>query len=420
MSPLYLKNVRHLDWNTCAIRAGHLRVDPGPRGGIEHVDAVPGGAEAIECGGKLVTKSFAVGHHHIYSALARGMPPPPRVPTSFVEILELVWWRLDKALDTDMIRASAIAAGIDAARAGSTFIIDHHASPNAAANSLHVIAEALDEIGLSHLLCYELSDRDGPTSLAAGLDETHSFLENRQGLVGLHASFTVSDSLLDKAMEIARGTGTGLHVHVAEAESDQEHCMATYGKRCIERFAEAGALALPKTILAHCIHLNDSERALIAGSNAWVSQQAESNANNAVGTLDAGGFPDRVFIGTDGMHGDCLAAARAAYLAAQSHDAPSPVETYERLRRVHHYLAENDFEGDGENNLVVLDYDPPTPVTPDNWPAHVMYGLNRSHVSKVISDGRVVVDGGRCALIDEEKALAFAREQAARLWKKLR
>lgn len=419
MSPLYLTNARFIDWNTCAIRDGHFHVTPGSQGGLATVHEIPAGAETIDCTGKLVTKSFAVGHHHIYSALARGMPGPPRVPTSFVEILELIWWRLDKTLDADMIRASAMAAGIEAARAGSTFIIDHHASPHAAPRSLHIIGEALDEIGLSHLLCYELSDRDGPDSLADGLEETRSYLESRQGLVGLHASFTVSDSLLEEAMKIARENDSGLHVHVAEAESDQEHCVATYGKRCIERFADAGALALPKTILAHCIHLNDSERATIANSRAWVAQQAESNANNAVGTLDAAGFPERVFIGTDGMHGDCLAAARSAYLAAQSHDAPSPADAYKRLRRVHEYLDSNGFEGDADNNLVVLDYDPPTPVTPENWPAHVMYGLNRSHVSKVISDGRVIVDDGRCVLIDESDVLGSTREQAARLWKKL-
>jgi len=417
--PLFLTNARLLDWETLEVGAGTLRVEPGADGGIAWVDGVAAGGETLDCGGKLVTKSFAVAHHHIYSALARGMPSPPRAPTSFVEILELIWWRLDKALDSEMIRASALAAGIDAAKAGTTLVIDHHASPNAAGESLHNIAEALDSIGLSHVLCYELSDRDGPKSRDAGLRETESYLKRRQGLVGLHASFTVSDELLETAVGLAHDLGSGVHVHVAEAASDEEHCREHHGCSCVERFGRAGALDLPKTILAHCIHLDGDERALLGASTAWVSQQAESNLNNAVGTLDPTGFADKVMIGTDGMHGDCLAATRVAYLAGQSLDAPSPAEAHARLRRVHRYLASNRFEGDGANNLVVLDYDPPTPITTDNWPGHVVYGLTRDHVSSVISDGRVIVRDGRCTRIDEDEALAFAREQARRLWQKL-
>jgi cytosine/adenosine deaminase-related metal-dependent hydrolase len=298
-------------------------------------------------------------------------------------------------------------------------IIDHHASPNAAGDSLHIIAEALESIGLSHLLCYELSDRDGAERLERGLEETDRYLSSHQGLVGLHASFTVSDALLGRAMGLAERHGTGLHVHVAEAESDQVHAMEHFTKRCVHRFADVGALELPQTILAHCIHLDDAERAVIRGSKAWVAQQSESNQNNGVGTLDGSGFSDRVFIGTDGMHGDCLAAARAAYLASQGVDSLSPTAAHDRLRRVHRYISENGFTGDSANNLVVLDYQSPTPITAQNWAAHVMYGLTRSHVETVISDGRVVVRDGACTLIDEDAVLGEAREQARRLWEQL-
>ncbi|MBZ0172746.1 MAG: amidohydrolase family protein, partial [Phycisphaerales bacterium] len=241
-------------------------------------------------------------------------------------------------------------------------------------------------------------------------------LASHQGLVGLHASFTVSDELLDKAISLAADNDTGVHVHVAEAESDQRHCLETHGVRCVHRFARAGVLDLPHTILAHCIHLDESERAVLGDSRAWVSQQVESNLNNGVGIPDARGFEDRVFLGTDGMNGDCLAAVRASYLAGQSVDAPSPMQVYRRLRRVHDYLESNSFTGDGENNLVILDYHPPTPVTSENWPAHVVYALNRSHIDTVISDGRVIILGGRSTLVDEQEIMETAREQAVRLW----
>jgi cytosine/adenosine deaminase-related metal-dependent hydrolase len=416
---IYITNAEYLDSQTLDLKRTAISVHEGIGQGIDLLDEVPKGQPAIDCSGRIVTKSFVVGHHHIYSALARGMPSPAVGPTSFVEILEKIWWRLDKALDPDMIRASALAAGIDAARAGTTFIIDHHASPNAATDSLHIIADALESVGLSHLLCYELSDRDGPERLEQGLAETDRYLGTHQGLVGLHASFTVSDELLSRAMELAHTHQTGIHVHVAEAMSDQDHCLANHSKRCAQRFADASALDLPQTILAHCIHLDAEERRLIRESSAWVAQQSESNQNNAVGTLDAREFPDRVFIGTDGMHGDPLAATRATYLASQSADGLSPLAAYKRLRSVHEYLAQNSFKGDAANNLVILDYQSPTPITPSNWPAHVMYGLNRSHVETVISNGRIIVRDRRCVLVDEDALLAEARHQAQRLWDRL-
>jgi len=417
--PIYLTNADYLDAESFAITRTAIRIDEGVGGGIELIDRVPEGVEAVDCAGRIVTRSFVVGHHHIYSALARGMPVPKSPPTNFVEILEKVWWRLDKALDADMIRASALAAGVDAALSGTTFIIDHHASPNAAADSLHIIADALDSIGLSHLLCYELSDRDGPERLEQGFSETQRYLENHQGLVGLHASFTVSDDLLERAIDLACAHNTGLHVHVAEAESDQVDCLARHGKRCVGRFADAGALDRPQTILAHCIHLDSEERNLIRQSRAWVAQQAESNLNNAVGTLDASAFANRVFLGTDGMHGNMLATTRATYLASQSGEGICPHEAYQRLRRVHAYLESSGFSGDSGNNLVVLDYTPPTPITPENWPAHVVYGLNRSHVESVVSDGRWIVRDRRCTLVDETTILEEARQQAERLWDRL-
>lgn len=416
---LYLANVRYLDHRTGTMTPGELRVERGAGGAVTLVDAIPDGAERIDCGGRLVTHSFVVAHHHLYSSLARGMPPPTEPPISFVQILERVWWRLDKALDREMIRACALVGGLDAALSGTTMVIDHHASPNAAGQSLHIIAGALEEIGLSHLLCYELSDRDGPERLEEGFEETRQYLAEHQGLVGLHASFTVSDRLLARAVELAQASGTGVHVHVAEAPSDQEDCLARFGVRCVERFARAGVLEMPASILAHCIHLDGRERELIRDGRAWVSQQSQSNQNNAVGALDGRAFEDSVMIGTDGMGGDCLAATRASFLAAQAVGGLSPAGAYRRLRRVHEYVARNGLAGDGANNLVVLGYDEPTPITDANWPAHVVYGLDRSHVHTVISDGRVIVRDGRSTLVDEAQIAAYGREQAARLWARL-
>ncbi|TBR22451.1 amidohydrolase, partial [bacterium] len=356
---------------------------------------------------------------HLYSALACGMPPPPRAPKDFPDMLRLVWWNLDRSLDAGLVRACALAGAVSAAKAGATFIVDHHSSPRAARGSLAVIAEALDEVGLGHLLCLELSDRDGPAARDAGLRETGRHLAKRQGLVGLHASFTVSDSLLRRAVALARDHGTGLHVHVAEAPEDEEHCLRRHGRRVLERFSAAGALDCPKTLLAHGLHLDAAERRLLRESPAWLVQNPESNRHNGVGELDAAGLGERVLLGTDGMHGDMLASVRAAYHAGCAAGGMAPLDAYRRLRRAHDYLSSNGFAGDGPNNLVVLDYRPPTPFGPDNWAAHVVYGLGAAHVESVVSSGRLIVEERRLKTVDEDKVVAAARKEALRLWRRL-
>jgi len=416
---LYLRNATFVDWRTLRMRRGHLAVEPGPAGAVRFTARVPRGARALDCSGRLVTKSFVIAHHHLYSALALGMPFPARVPRTFVETLQLIWWNLDRALDTDMIRASALAGGIEAAKCGATFIIDHHSSPNAVRGSLDVIAAALDEIGLSHLLCVELSDRDGADRLNAGMQETGRYLQRRQGLVGLHASFTVSDALLDRAVAMARQHDTGIHVHVAEAASDEAHALRRHGKRVLERFASAGALRSPKTLLAHGLHLDRKERGLFRRSAAWLVQSPQSNQNNGVGDFDRTGLGPRTLLGTDGMHGDMLDSTRAAYFAARARGGMAPLDAYRQLRRAHEYLSQNEFAGDGSNNLVVLDYAPATPVAPRNLAAHFLYGLGRAHVESVISRGRLIVRGRRMVTVNEDKVRQFTRKQAERLWRRL-
>ena len=416
---IYLKNVTYIDWQSLAFKTGHLRVEEGPGGTVEWVASCL--SDAVDCEGKLVTKSFACGHHHIYSALARGMPPPEKKPVNFYEILKYIWWHLDKRLDLDMIRASALVSALYCAKNGVTFVIDHHASPFSVEDSLETIAQAFDEVGVGHLLCYELSDRDGPESREAGLKETEQYLQTRQGLVGLHASFTVGDDLLKRAVDLAVSNDSGVHIHVAEDLIDEEFTLNKYGYRVLPRLQEAGALDFSKTILAHCIHLHDEERAILAASNAYVVQNVESNINNEVGTFTAQDIPpERIMLGTDGMHSDMIRSAQWTYFHCKALDTLDLMAAYRRCRNVHHYLQSNNYKGDGENNLVILDYDAPTPVHQDNWLGHFFYGLNAAHVRHVIAEGRWLVKDRKVLTVDEASILALAKTQAQRLWEKLR
>lgn len=423
---LYLKNATFIDWQNFEIKNTHLSIEEGPTNSFSFTETIPSADtlsahdRVLDCTGKLVTKFFGCGHHHIYSTLARGMPAPSKIPTNFTEVLQYVWWHIDKRLDLEMIEASALASALYCAKNGVTFIIDHHASPFAIKDSLSTIAKAFDRVGISHMLCYEISDRDGQGPREEGLAETDRFLAaGHQGHVGLHASFTVGDELLTQAVELARKHDTGLHVHVAEDLADQDDAIGRYGQRVIERFRDAGALELSKSIFGHCIHLSDNEKKLLGDSNLWVVQNVESNQNNNVGVAGYGDLTANMMLGTDGMHCDMLRSAKAAFLVGQATEGIGFDGIYERFRNVHRYIREFGGKGDGDNNLVVLNYDAPTDLTADNFLGHFVYGLDARHVESVISRGRVIVEQGRVTTVDEDEVLRFAREMGRKLWEKM-
>lgn len=421
---IYLRDADYVDWQMLSFRNGHYMVQQGPGVGISPIETIPAdlkpGDQVIDCSGKLVTRSFGCGHHHIYSSFARGMPAPAKSPQNFPEILQYIWWNLDKNLDLDMIRASALASAIYCAKNGVTFVIDHHASPFAVENSLTAIREAFETVGISHLLCYEMSDRDGEEIREKGLAESEAYLaEGNQGLVGLHASFTVGDTLLAKAVDLASKYNTGIHLHVAEDVSDQQHCLDTYGKRVISRLQETGILNNARTILAHCLHLDEEEREHLSAGDAWVVQNVESNLNNNVGLTDYRYLEDRMMLGTDGMHSDMLRSAKAAFFVGQGTESIGFAEIYRRFRGVHRYLSNGSFNGDGENNLVILDYNPPTDIHADNFLGHFVFGIESMHVESVIANGHLIVKERQLLTVNEAEILASARKLGAALWKKL-
>ena len=423
---LYLKDAQFIDYQSLAITHTNLAVESGPAGSINLAATIPGtgaltaGDRIIDCQGKFVTKSFGCGHHHIYSTLARGMPAPRNIPTNFSEILEYVWWNIDKRLDLEMIEASALASAIYCAKSGVTFCIDHHASPFAIEGSLATIAKAFDRVGIAHMLCYEMSDRDGTEIREKGLAETDTFLASgRAGHVGLHASFTVGEKLLADAVALAKKHQTGLHIHVAEDNADQDHCQTNFGKRVVERLSDAGALALNKSILGHCIHLSEHERELLQKSGVWVVQNVESNQNNNVGLGSYGDLKDQMMLGTDGMHCDMLRSAKAAFLSGQATEGIGFDTIYDRFRNVHRYIQSTGTPGDTDNNLVILDYDPPTDLTQDNFLGHFVYGIDTRHVASVIAQGRVIVEDRKITTVDERQVLTHAREMGRKLWSKL-
>jgi len=334
------------------------------------------------------TPGLVCAHHHLYSALARGMPPPPRAPTTFREILELVWWRLDKALDLEMIRWSAKLGALEALERGTTAIIDHHASPNAIDGSLSVIAEACQEVGVRVSTCYEVSERNGIDEARAGLDENERFLRSGgRGYVGAHACFTLSDDTLERLTALAAGLDVGVHIHVAEAPED------------IASGARLQAHAKDDWLLAHAVHLDRDLPGTIA-------HNPFSNMNNSVGYQPPSRWPNRVVLGTDGVGGDMIDAFRFAYARAREADATfSPETAWAWLESGWALFPE------AQKDVVSWSYDPMEP-----W--HLAFTPGVRPV-KVVIDGETVLANGAPTRVDAEEIRAKAAEQQARLFEAL-
>lgn len=260
---------------------------------------------------------FVNAHTHLYSGLAPlGMPAPLETPRTFVEILERVWWRLDRALDEASLRAAARYYVLSARRAGTAVLVDHHESPGFIEGSLEVLADACSEFGVAALLCYGATERNGGREEARrGLAECRRFiLSNRRpgiaGLVGLHASFTVSDATIREAGGLCRELGTVLHVHVAEDRADVEDARQRGYAGPLERLIACGGLPAG-SILAHGVHLSADQVRAARDAGCWLVQNPRSNRNNRVGYPHALRYSDRVALGTDGFVSDMPVEAAA-------------------------------------------------------------------------------------------------------------
>ena len=337
-----------------------------------------------------VTPGLVCAHHHLYSTLARGMPAPPRTPRDFAEILELVWWRLDTALDLEMIRWSAMLGALEALEHGTTAIVDHHESPSAIEGSLTVIAEACAEVGVRVVCAYGVTDRHGPDGAARGLAENERFLsEGGRGLVGIHAAFTCSDETLRAAADLAGRMGVGVHIHVCEGTIDDGAP------------ARLHDLTADDWVLAHAVHLPDG-----SGLRGTIVHNPRSNLNNGVGYARPARFPNPVALGSDGIGAAMLEEFDLAYALRRAEDVTAePGEAWQWLETGWDLVPE------ARQDEVTWGYEPMDP-----W--HVAFTPAIRPIRAVVG-GDVVLDEGIATRVDPAEVRAKAAEQARRLHARL-
>ena len=339
---------------------------------------------------RSVTGGLVCAHHHLYSSLARGMPPPPKTPANFLDVLENVWWRLDRALDLEILEWSAKLGALEALEAGCTAIIDHHESPNAIEGSLSVIADACAEVGVRVSTCYGITDRHGPEGAARGLAENDRYLgEGGRGMVGVHASFTCTDDSLAAAAELATKHGVGVHIHVAEGVDD------------LGAERRLAGLTTDDWLLIHGVHLPDDH-----GLSGTIVHNPRSNMNNAVGYARPARFSNAVALGSDGIGADMFAEFQLAFVAQRADDIDAtPDDAWSWLQTGH------DLMPDAADDRVTWSYEPI-----DAW--HLAYTPTVRAID-VDVDGEPALRDGIATRVDADEVRAKAREQAARLHARL-
>lgn len=382
------------------------------------------GEELVDLGGLWLMPGLVVAHHHLYSALATGMPVPPGQPSSFADMLARVWWRLDSALDLEAVGISAEVGGLAALRAGVTTIVDHHASPGAITGSLEAIDGALGGLGLRRVLCYEVTDRGGPSRAAAGLAAHEGLLaaprDGWRGVkLGLHASFTLSDQTIAAAGALARGAGVGVHVHAAEAPED-------LARGCpVARLDRLGAL-LPGSVLAHGVHLSPVALRRADEAGCWMTHQPRSNMNNGVGHAPIQHFPERTALGTDGIGADLFAEMQAGFFRAnEAGSGWTPARWCAALAGGARLAGESLGVPLGRlrvgcaADLVALDPCPGPPLRPDNLPAALLFRMSAAQVRHVWTAGIPRLWERQPLGLDALELDQRAQQAAARVWARM-
>lgn len=395
-------------------------------------------AEVIDAKGGLIMPGLINTHNHIYSAMARGLAIDGYNPNGFLDILDGLWWNIDRHLTLEQTKQSAIATYIDCIKNGVTTVFDHHASFGSIDGSLFAISGAAKELGVRTCLCYEVSDRDGEEKMRASVKENSEFIkyvakqtdDMQKAMMGMHAAFTISDETFALCREHTP-ENVGYHIHVAEGIEDLHDSLKKHGKRIVNRLMDQGILG-PKTITAHCIYVNPQEMELLKETDTMVVHNPESNMGNACGcppTMEIFNRGILTGLGTDGYTNDMFESYKVANILhkhslcdANAAWSEVPAMLFEGNARIANRYFDTPLGVLKENaaaDVIVADYDPLTPLTKDNINSHMLFGLNGSKVITTMINGKILMKDRELINIDEAKAMADCREQTELLRKSI-
>lgn len=391
-------------------------------------------AEFVDARGGVIMPAFINAHEHIYSSFARGLSINGYNPKGFLDILDGMWWTIDRHLTLEQTKLSAYATYIDSIKNGVTTVFDHHASFGHITGSLNAIEEAAKDLGVRTCLCYEISDRDGMDKSRESVMENVNFIKHAladdsgmiAGMMGMHASFTISDETMALCNEL-KPEGVGYHIHVAEGIYDLHQCLKEHGKRIVDRLYDWNILG-PKTLLGHCIYINEHEMDLIKETDTMVVHNPESNMGNACGCPPTMALVHKGILtglGTDGYTHDMMESWKVANVLHKHHLCdPNAAwgEVPQMLFEGNAKIANRYFKKElgvlkesAAADVIVVDYNPLTPMNENNVNGHLLFGINGSMVQTTVCNGKVLMKDREVLVCDEAKVMADCRQAAKEL-----
>lgn len=437
---ILIRNARALEFDPPRVRDGVDILIEGTAIAAVGADAAAradGSAKVIDAGGRLVYPGIVDSHHHYYSGLARGILAHIGPTPDFISVLKNLWWRLDRANTEESLYYAGLVCNLDAIRAGTTTVIDHNATPAFIGGSLDTLKRAFEKVGIRGSTCYEVTDRHGKADMIAGVEENVAFArqidrersEGRwSGLVeawiGGHAPFTIPEEGLEAMGDAIRTTGRGLHLHVGEGTFDVSHSHLVYGCDIVPRLDRFGLLN-EKTILAHGIYLEEAEIEILNERDGFLVHNARSNMNNGVGYNPHLPRYRNLALGTDGIGGDMFTELKHAYFKHKDARGPWWPADYLKALAAGNRIVERTWGGKFgmlepgyAADVVIADYDPPTPLAAENIAGHFVFGMDASITRTVIVNGAVVYED-REFPFDTAEIYREARVQAKKLWERM-
>ena len=416
---------------------GFIRINDGKIAEIKEGEPSFTADTVIDTSGGVIIPGLITAHTHLYGILLRGASLNIKPPTDFAQVLQRVWWPVDEALTIEDAYASALSAGADMLRNGSTLFADTYSGPNSIEGSLNAIAKATKELGIRGIIAFEMTERNNPDEASRGFKEAVDFINSCgegdlvSGMVSIHASFTVGDEIITRAAEQAKEMKVPITVHTSEGLVDLYHNLETSGERTVERLDRLGLLG-SNTVLAHCVHVDLNEIELIAKRRSSVAHNPMSNMLNAVGVAPVPAMLERkitVCLGNDGWIFDPFENMRCALtvhrLASGNPSAIGPDEIFKMatIEGARAYNLEKDLgslEKRKQADVVILDSSTvPTPLTPDSVVGHLVNTFSGRDVRDVVVGGQVVVKDRILTKTSDARVAEVSKKSAEGLWSRL-
>jgi 5-methylthioadenosine/S-adenosylhomocysteine deaminase len=400
---------------------GDTIVAVGPR--IE-IEAMYTARQTMDAKNTLVLPGFINGHTHVPMTLFRGIHDDVTLNDW---LYKYIFPAEAKNVTEEFVRWGTRLAAAEQIRSGVTTFADMYYFEDA-------VAEETKAAGMRGVLGETFIDFPAPDNKtnAAMLEYTEKFLKKWQGDPLIHAApaphsiYTCSQKTLQDAATLARKYNAPILIHVAEMKKEWDDSLKQNGMSPVQYLEKIGVLGAD-VVAAHCIFVDEADRKTLAQRQVGCVHNPSSNMMIASGVspvpeMRAAGIA--VGLGTDGPAGsnndldlmeEIDLAAKLAKITKMSPlalNAKAVVEmaTIDGARALHMEKEIGSLEKGKKADLILISLDEPNAVPMYDAYAQLAYALKASDVETVVIGGRVVMRDHKLLTVNEQEAIAKARD----------